>query len=276
MTDDAEPPYFQHLTEADRRLLHRVAGEDGQLAVTLADPRVEALLFDEESSERVLAETSPFLTFAVAVHRTGVWLNTTNYAEERWAARKRIPIFDVESLRALLAEDGVRFFLIELLASYTRVSSGVTWERTGRGWRRRRFSELDPVLLAGLLEVTEPAERAGVYRRLGDLALFLTGVFTDHPSASDIGGAALSRLLRLSGIPPAALDDLGDRQLLELLGSRWYRLAAASAKGQVGTVTRQMTVIEKMGSHFVDARRILNLVTDRYLYPLRERWFGVA
>jgi hypothetical protein len=276
MTEDVEPLYLQHLTDADRRLLRQVAGSDGRLLVALSDPRVEAVLFDEDSSERGLAETSTFLTFAVAVHRTGVWLNTAHYVEERWAARQRIPIFDVESLRALLAEDGVRFFLIELLASYTRVSSGLTWERTGRGWRRRRFSELDPVRLAGLLEVTEPAERAGIYRRLGDLALFLTGVFTDRSSAADLGGAALGRLLRLSGVPPTAVDDLGDRQLLELLGARWYRLAVASAKGQAGTATREITVVEKMSARFVDARRILNIVTDRYLYPLRERWFGVA
>jgi hypothetical protein len=26
--------------------------------------------------------------------------------------------------------------------------------------------------------------------------------------------------------------------------------------------------------HFADARRVLTMVTDQYLFPLRPRWFG--
>ena len=51
-----------------------------------------------------------------------------------------------------------RFFFVELLASYTHVVSGSTWTATRRGWRRRRFSELDPVQLAGLLGVVDLQE----------------------------------------------------------------------------------------------------------------------
>jgi hypothetical protein len=31
-----------------------------------------------------------------------------------------------------------------------------------------------------------------------------------------------------------------------------------------------------MADHFRDARRVLNAVTDRYLFPLREQWFGTS
>ncbi len=70
-----------------------------------------------------------------------------------------------------------RLFLAELLSSYTHVASGTVWAKSGGRWRRRRFSELDPVQLARLAEVVPDWERLAVYRRLGDLALFLTGVF---------------------------------------------------------------------------------------------------
>jgi hypothetical protein len=180
-------------------------------------------------------------------------------------------VFNVAQLRELLAEPVRRFFFVELLASYTHVASGVTWERTRRGWRRRRFSELDPVRLAGLLEVVAPAEQAGVYRRLGDLALFLTGVFPDHTAITGLGGVDASRLLRATGLMPDAASELGGVALLEYLGARWYRRAATSVRG---TPLGSFAATADIGDRFSDARRVLNVVTDRYLFPLRDRWFG--
>src|SRR5438270_13019844 len=276
MIDDADLLYRQHLTEADRRLLGRAAGADVPIEVALGDLRVEQAVF--AGDDRGLADVSPFLTFAVAVHRTRARLETVTYVAEPWAARQRIPVFDGGRLRELLADPAVRFFLVELLASYTHVSSGSTWQRTRRGWRRRRFSELDPVRLAGLLEVVDPVERAGVFRRLGDLALFLAGVFPDHPLIGDLGGASIDRLFRVSGLAPPGDDRPGGRQLLELLGPRWYRAAAKSVRTHAfdQPVPATVAVVEKVAERFLDARRILNTVTDHYLFPLRQRWFGVS
>jgi len=274
MLDDLELLYRQHLTEADRRLLAQAVGGGVPVAVALGDPRVERSVFIDPPEERGLAQTSPFLTFAVAVHRTAAWLETASYVEERWAPHRTIPLFDVTTLRELLADGAVRFFLVELLASYTHVASGSVWERTRRGWRRRRFSELDPVRLAGLLEVVNAAERAGVYRRLGDLALFLTGVFPERPAAEELGGASAGRLRRLAGLPGSAADGPAGGELLELLGSRWYRLAAASVRSHGSPSTPALSVIERVGERFSETRRVLNTVTDRYLYPVRDRWFG--
>ena len=41
--------------------------------------------------------------------------------------------------------------------------------------------------LASLLHIVPEDERPGVYRRLGDLALFLTGVFPDHTEMRGLG-----------------------------------------------------------------------------------------
>jgi hypothetical protein len=35
-------------------------------------------------------------------------------------------------------------------------------------------------------------------------------------------------------------------------------------------------VVAEIAGRFVEARRFLNVVTDRYLFPLRERWFPLA
>jgi hypothetical protein len=263
--------YRQHLTRRDLELLESKLAGGGSIVDALASPQVEASVFGE-LEPAVVAGLSPFLVFAVAVHRTGTQLETATFVEERWAPRVRIPLFDVAVLRTLLDDPFRRLFLIELLASYTRVVSGVAWARTARGWRRRRFSELDPVALAEQLEMVGPAEQAGVYRRLGDLALFLLGVFPDH--APPITGPSRDRLLRYSGIRSGVPEIEDGQALLAMLGSRWYRSAALSARRSGHPLTWSLEAAKYMGEHFPDARRVLNAVTDRYLFPLREQWFG--
>jgi hypothetical protein len=272
---DVEPLYRQHLTDADQRLLSRIAGR-GRVPAVFSDERLEASVFADGARDGGFVDTSPFLSFAVAVHRTAARLDHASYVEEPWTGRRRIPVFDVIRLRELLADPARCFFLVELLASYTHVASGVTWERTRRGWRRRRFSELDPVGLAGLLDVVDPAERPGVYRRLGDLALFLTGVFPDHTLTLDLGGVAAGRLLRSSGVRREADSSVSGRELLEFLGPRFYRRAAESVRAHGDPTTNALAVVDQISERFGEARRILNTVTDQYLFPLRGQWFGMG
>lgn len=270
---DVEQRYLEHLSEADRRLLRSVVGANVPAEVALGSAAVEEVVFDHGDQAVVAIGISPFLAFATAVHRTAARLDTATFVEERWAPRTRIPVFDVASLRTLVADPGRRYFLVELLASYTRVSSGVTWTLTRRGWRRQRFSELEPGRLAELLEVVQASERPGIYRRLGDLALFLLGVFPDHPPT--LGrGARTERLLRLSGVRGDRVAELGPFELLETLGARWYAAAVASAEAAGQPVTQTLAVAGYIAEHFRDARRVLNAVTDGYLFPWRDQWFG--
>lgn len=268
---EVELLYRQHLTCSDRDLLEGVIGQDLPLTCALALPAVEEAVFGEQVQVGVTVGVSPFLAFATAVHRTAARLEHVSFVEERWAPRVRVPVFDVVALRDLLSDPLRRWFLVELLASYTRVSSGVTWSRTARGWRRRRFSELDPACLAEQLQYVGRSERPGVYRRLGDLALFLLGVFPDH--LPTLGGPSGDRLLRLSGVGTDGARERDGQALLELLGSRWYSAAEAAARAAGAPVTGSLSVAGYMGEHFAEARRVLNAVTDRYLFPIREQWF---
>jgi hypothetical protein len=276
MESDVDLLYRQHLTPSDLRLIADATGSSGSgaLGSVLSSPNLEAAVFADHGVDRGLIGPSPFLTFAVAVHRTAERLRSTSFVEERWTPRQRLPMFDVESLRQVLVEPH-RYFLIELLASYTHVVSGSTWQRTRRGWRRRRFSELDLYKLAELLDSVEPAERTGVYRRLGDLTLFLTGVFPDHSSLLDVGPVTSSRLARLSQAHGAPAEGgLEGLELLEELGRRFYGLAVASARFHGAPSTPGLTIVALIAERFRDARRALNVVTDWYVFPLREHWFG--
>jgi hypothetical protein len=215
---------------------------------------------------------SPFLVFAVAVQRSVAGLARTNYLPEWTGPHQRVPVFADPELRAFAADPWRQLFLAELLASFAHVSSGVYRAVTPRGPRRRRWNELDPVRLAGLLDVVPPAEAAGVYRRLGDLALFLTGVFPDHTALHGLSGIDAARLRRAAGLPPASADALaggGTVALLGELGTRWYRIAVRRA----GAHTRDGAVLAGVAAQFAVARRLLGLVTERYLYPAARDWF---
>ena len=285
MTD---PRYVRLLTAADLELLRAAGSEAAEQTNTdpaagleelLRSPAVYEALFRSDSDP--LMSASPFLVFSVLVNQVARDLEHAAFVEEWLGPARTVPVFDVASLREFLAEASHRVFLAELLASYTHVASGSVWQRTARGWRRRRYSELDPVRLAQLLEVVTEAQRAGICRRLGDLALFLSGVFPDYAATHPLEPRHVQRIHRLlegTGLdaPSAPPDELararGPQQgvwLLEWLGRRAYRLAIRAAGTPVGE-------LRDMIHHFGRARRVLNALTRTYLYPSRERWFPQA
>ena len=163
-------PWLEHLTPEDRTLLARAAQESGvdaerlrhdeaALAAVLSHPATFAVVWGD--GDEALLGASPFLVFATAVHRGWADLQGVHHVDEWVGARQRLPVLGGDDLRTFLSSGARRLFLTSLLASYTHVASGSTWVHTGRGWRRRRFSELDPVRLASLLEVVPAEERPG-------------------------------------------------------------------------------------------------------------------
>jgi hypothetical protein len=287
----AGPAHIDHLTHDDLLLLARLAEPGGTeakaqagaarlradpalLEKALASPEVATLLFDppadDPEAERLL-RASPFLAFAVAVESIAVELKDATHVREWVGPKMRVPVLGGDDLRELLADPSRRVFLAALLASYTRVSSGTVWRETSRGWRKQRFSELDPMRMASLLDSVPEARRPAVHRRLGDLCLFLAGVFPDHTSARAFRPIDLHRLGRAAAMGGA--DELGEELetrgavgLLDHLGARWY-LLAASGDAPGGSV------LEAIASRFVESRRALNLLADRHLFPARPGWF---
>ncbi len=223
---------------------------------------------------------SPFLVFAVAVHRCSEDLRQAAFVPEWLGPRQRVAVFDVDALRDFLADSTRRFFLVELLASYTHVASGSVWVQTNRGWRRRRFSELDPVRLASLLEVVPEPERVGstgvsaTLRCSSPVCSPITPPCAPWRPSTRRGCSGRRAWPPGAGEPPGghvdSLEPAGAVALLEHLGRRWYRLACDTAPSPSGA----MRVVGEVAERFRQARRVLNLVTDRHLFVLRDRWFS--
>ena len=268
--------YLEHLSDADLTVLASAGEVNG---AERHDPRrIEAMLDNPALFRRLFAtpgrdpllQGSPFLLFAVLVHRAIRDLWQASFVEEWVGPRQRVPVFDVSGLREFGADPLRRFFLVELLASYTHVASGSVLVQTRRGWRRRHFSELDPVRLIELAELLPVAERAAVYRRLGDLSLFLTGVFPDYAAERLVVERERRRLERaLADADREGAERRDGIWLLESLGRRSYGIAQQAADRR----TAMARVLAEVSQNFAVARRVLNFMTDRYLFPLRRQWF---
>ncbi len=277
--DGVGASYADHLTDTDLQLLSaaghgrvpaaELRRDPEAIQELLADPRVFEAVFGRQglAADRPF-EVSPFLFFAVTVHRAARELASIVHVPERTGLRQRVPVFDAPQLADFVAAPARRLFLAELLASFTKVASGRYRVHTGRGWRWRRFSELDPVRLAGLLEAVGDAERAGIYRRLGDVTLFLAGVYPDYVQDRALSPVDAARLVRAAGIG----GDDPERvtapaiELFEHLGARWYRNACQLAPFR----TERLAVVEEVAERFRQARRVLNHIADRYLFPVTK------
>jgi hypothetical protein len=271
--------YLEQLSDSDLGLLASAADARGdarhdpaRLEALIDNPATFRQLFSVPGRDPLLRGT-PFLIFAVLVHRVVRDLSQASFVDEWVGPRQRVPVFDTAGLNDFGADPLRRFFLVQLLASYTNVASGSMLVRTSRGWRRRRFSELDPMRLIELAELVPVAERPSVYRRLGDLTLFLTGIFPDYAGERLVAERERRQLERALGSADRERTDRHDSVwLLEQLGRRAYRIAqqGADRRGAMAGV------LAEVSENFAAARRILNFLTDRYLFPMRRQWFGTG
>jgi hypothetical protein len=283
--------YLEHLSDTDLALLAAAGGfasagdlsaelraDPARLDGILGDPSVYATLFGAGEQDALL-RASPFLVFAVLVARSAIDLTQTRFVQEWVGPGRRVPMFEVKGIQDFLEDPHRRLFLAELLASYTHVASGSIWVQTPRGWRRRRFSELDPLRLIEMAQLAPDSEKPALHRRLGDLALFLTGVFPDYAGTRLLPGHRRQRLERAMRWDPdgpsgsEAQGPPGDMGLLERVGRRSYWLAWRATETSGFDVAR---ILGEVASGFGMARRSLNFVTDRYLFRVRERWFPMG
>jgi hypothetical protein len=271
------PLYLEHLSDSDLALLATAgaAREDVRrhpegIEAVIDSPATFRMLFAVPGRDPLL-RGSPFLIFAVLIHRVVRDLGHVSFVEEWVGPRQRVPVFDTDRLRDFGTDPLRRLFLVQLLASYSKVASGSTLVKTRRGWRRRRFSELDPIGLIELAALVSEAERPSVYRRLGDLSLFLTGVFPDYAGERLVNERERRGLERVLATADRERSENRDGVwLLEQLGRRAYRIAEEATDHR----TAMAAVLAEVSENFATARRLLNFLTDRYLFPMRRQWFG--
>lgn len=265
----------QGLTERDLQTLAAFAGMTGEdLAADLRRRpwAIHDLLSDRDVLDTVLDRhahpanvVSPFLLFWVLAHAAAAELREATYVSDWAGMRTRLPMFDVEPVHEFLEDAGRLTFLAALLSSYVVP--------------RPAPVPADPLdfesLAAWLGQATAP-DRVLLLRRLGDLALFLTGVFPDRTGPQVIDPRLAERLgssVEMTAEEILALCDRGSIapgiEALETLGSRWYTAAAQE------DVSIPAVVID-VAHRFRSARRVLNHLSDRWLYEIDLNWGSAA
>jgi len=231
---------------------------------------VEAMLDDERLFERlmsgneILLRVSPWLLFTVLLRRARRDLEAAPFTTERRSLQK-VFIFDTNDVADLLAEDALRTYLASLLASFTRIESVTVRVRVRKGlWRRYRTNELDVEGLMRYSQAVDEALRFEPYKRIGDVCLFLSGVFPSgiegthrYPVSGEIRPRARSRVVV-------------SREDYEAHGQAFYRLAAEHEAARVQGLA---PVLETLSEEFILAEKALAFVADRYLGLIKHDLF---
>jgi hypothetical protein len=261
-------------TEGDLQFLAgAVAGGDGPEADRLlrawhSNPTLVDDHLDDDgvvrrmlADQRLAVELSPRFLFAVLLRRIRRDLGEIPYTVERMHADGRVIVFDAGLSHELLRSPEMFDYLVELLVSFERVETMVV-RHPGSHRAVRRLSTIsidDMVELAGLVE---PDLRPLVFRRIGDIALFTTGLFPNavlrarRPLLGAItAGEHLRRRL--------SLQDYEDE------GRRFYRLAADRL---AATHPPLASILMRLSDEFTAARKPLTVLAERYVSWARPHW----
>lgn len=261
--------YLERLTERDIATLAVTLGrEHDELRsdLRLRPWMLHEVLSNDDVFEVVLdrrdhpaAVVSAYLLFAVLVHRVAGELREARFVHDWSGPRARLPVFDVEPLREFASDPGRLFYLVGLLTSFAAPAPPPV-----------PADPFDLHDLAAWLRQVLPHHRTNLLLRLGDLSLFLSGVYPDRTGLKPLRPAEAVRLGESVGMTSDEILTLTDParlgpglDALEALGSRWYSAAAESGEAPL--------VIFDVASRFQAARRVLNQLTDTYLYKLDLR-----
>lgn len=218
------------------------------------DPTILAALLDDHrifpalnKDPQNLVRVSPYFVFSALLRQARRELRTRTFTAEWLSPRRRLPVFDAKRVVAVLDDEARLHYLADLLASFTARRGAVAASRDHQGGPWSDDSDLDHLrqLRAHVGEV----DAFTLDRRLGDVALFLAGVFPDSAQGA----------LQLAG--------------WEAESELRYRDAARAPLARTCGLD---TVLERLAADVRPSRKALNFVADRFLYPLRTAWFQVG
>jgi hypothetical protein len=234
-------------------IIELVRDKEELLEAMLNDPKLAERLLNEEE---VLVCVSPYLMFAVLLRRVRRDLEDRSFLFERDERGRQIPIFEAPQATQLLGDIDTREYLIEMLCSFVRTNTSLLYWKERAAWHKRKFSDLDMDDMIALCHLVEPAFKPRLYKRVADIALFLTGIYSDDRSL-------FSRRSRSRAARPRAVADY------EREGQRFYTLAAREPEPPWTT-----SVFKDLAQKFALAREALNTLNYSYLKPLRTRYFN--
>tara|TARA_B100001123_G_scaffold205838_2_gene233346 strand:- start:6059 stop:6916 length:858 start_codon:yes stop_codon:yes gene_type:complete len=232
----------------------------------------ERVFFQVINDKESFLKISPSLYFEVLLRRAQKDLISSSYTIER-EGRGNIPVFDTGKVAGFLDTPNMLEYLANMLASFTRIRSFVVPVRVRKGIRRRvRYNDMDVDSLIDFAARVDESERFSYYKRIGDVCLFLTGLFRDstYSQKSHFGSNFQS------GTYPRTTFVRKRRRSVEEYeseGRRFYRLAEEHPTASVLELTDVFSVLR---DEFSAARKPLAFLSARYLHSRPNKLFDVA
>lgn len=241
--------------------LKRCINEDETLRQgMLGSQRVFDRIMGEEALEM---RVSSRLFFEVLLRRAREDLEQASHTREKVGAH-RLPVFDAPRVVRLLEDARVIDYLARLLVSFMRSQSYTLTVRVRPGmWRRVRLSDMDIHMLQRLSHLVEEPARFDYYRRIGEVSLFVLGIFPDSLAPGDPDP-------ELSPLPRVVQEESAVEY--ERQGKRHFALAARHRQAQ-GTDLGD--ILWTMHENFELAKKPLNYLAFHYLQFERRDLFGL-
>ncbi len=238
----------------DKPHLKKIIREDEDFRNTyMGDARVfRRVMRDDE----ILLKISPPMFFEILLRKAADDLSRVGYTFEK-NRTMRIPVFDTADLVSLLNRDSLLIYLADMLSSFTRIESYAVSIRIRKGiWRKIRFNDLDVHSLMSLCDVVDDAYRFSLYKRIGDICLFILGVFPVYAERNyryAVSGQIRSGIAGRRRVSP---------QDYEKEGQRFYRMAA---EHRTALDLELSGVFWSLHENFQKAKKPLNFIAEHYL-----------
>ena len=213
--------------------------------------------------DEILLKISPLMFFEILLRKAADDLSRVGYTFEK-ARTMHIPVFDTEDLVSLLNRDSLLIYLADMLSSFTRIESYTISIRIRKGfWRKIRFNDLDIHSLISLCDVVDEAHRFSLYKRIGDICLFILGVFPVYAERNyryQVSGQIRPGISGRRRVSP---------QDYEIEGQRFYRMAAEHRAALDMELSEVFWALHK---NFQKAKKPLNFIAEHYL-PYKSKLF---
>ncbi|WP_455381826.1 hypothetical protein [Salinispira pacifica] len=235
------------------RLIRSMKEDPELLEAMLSDERLFHGIMDDP--ERVL-DVSGRLFFSVLLNRARNDLKKQTFTFER-ENRYSVVVFDTSTVLSLLEDRTLRYYLADLLSSFVRIDRTSLYVRVKPNILER--IEVDDFDIESLIHYSRSVDRAQrvlSYKRIGDICLFLLGVFSDY--------IEMQRLL------PGAWYRAKSRRELAECGTYYYREALRQRQSLHPSLEY---ALNRLSREFSVAVKPLVYVSSRYLGFIRRTSF---
>ncbi|MDY6987238.1 MAG: hypothetical protein SWQ30_04200 [Thermodesulfobacteriota bacterium] len=228
----------------------------------IQDVKVFRRVMDDDG---ILLKISPGLFFEILLRKAASDLEEVSYTIEKTSAIKT-PVFDAKDVVELLGKESLLGYLAHMLSSFTKTGShAVSFKAKDGNLTNVRLSDLDIRGLKALSEAVDDGHRLGLYKRIGDICLFILGIFPDYAE-----GGCRYPLSRETGPQIGAMAGIGPEDY-EREGRKFYKLAAEHASAKELALSQ---VFWALHDNFQKAKKPLNFISQYYLQQNGMRFFA--